>query len=91
MLILKVSLSVITDNPISKSRWRGFNVCRRNLSMQIVIEALEESITQVHVSDWVDALWEINASWELTVSMSPIVLNSLHMPLVHNYDNFLVL
>jgi hypothetical protein len=31
---------------------------------------------------------EMNTSWKLTISMSPIMLNTFHVPLVDYYDNF---
>ena len=58
--------------------------------MKGVVQTLEETVTQVHITDWVDAFGEVNASWHLTVAMGPLMLNSLHMPLIYNNDDFLL-
>ena len=55
--------------------------------MQVVVETLEETIAQVHVSDRINTLREVHTSWHLAVSVSPLMLNTLHMPLVYNNDN----
>lgn len=56
--------------------------------MEVVVEALEETIAKIHVSDWIDTFWEVHTSWHLTVSVGPFMLNALHMPLVDNHNNF---
>ena len=59
--------------------------------MQGVVQSLEQTVSQVHVSDWVDSLCEVHASWELSVSMSPVVLDTFHVPLVDHHHNLLFL
>lgn len=58
--------------------------------MQVVVQSLEQTITKVHVTDWVDSFWEVHTSWHLTVSVGPFMLDSLHMPLVYNNNDSLV-
>jgi hypothetical protein len=58
--------------------------------MQDVVQSLEKTVSQVHVSNWIDIL-EMNASWKLSVRVCPFVFNSLHMPLVHYNNNFISL
>ena len=57
--------------------------------MESVVESLEKTVLEVHVTDWVNAFWEVNTSWHLTVSMGPVVLDTLHVELVANNDDFL--
>lgn len=58
--------------------------------MQVVVETLEQTIAQVHVSNRINSLSELHTSWHLTVSVSPLMLNTLHVPLVYNDDNLLL-
>ena len=58
--------------------------------MQVVVETLEQTIAQVHVSNRINSLRELHTSRHLTVSVSPLMLNTLHMPLVYNDDNLLL-
>jgi hypothetical protein len=51
---------------------------------------LEKTVSEIHVANWVDALWEMHASWELAVSGGPVVLDSFHVPLVDDDDDFLL-
>jgi len=50
---------------------------------------LEETLSKVHITNWVDALWVNNRSWDLAISVAPMMLNTLKMPLIHNSYNFL--
>jgi hypothetical protein len=88
VFILEVRLSVITNNPIGISGWSRFNVCRGNFSVKVVVKSLEKTVSEIHITNWVDALWEVDASRKLTVSGCPVVLNSFHVPLVDNDNNF---
>lgn len=90
MLILPIALTVVTNNPIGVGRWCRLRVGLGNLSVQIIVEAGEETFAQVHISNRINTLWEVNTSWHLTVSVSPLVLNTLHMPLIDNDDNLLL-
>jgi len=46
---------------------------------------LEKTFSQVHVSDRVNVL-KLNRAGNLTVSVGPVVFDTLHVPLV-DYDN----
>ena len=56
--------------------------------MQVVVQSLEQTVTEVHVTDGVDVL-EVNTSGQLAVVMSPVVLDALHVPLVDDHNDFL--
>lgn len=58
--------------------------------MKSVVQPLEQTVLKVHVSDGVDALGEVHASWQLTVSGGPLVLDALHVPLVDHGNNALL-
>ena len=58
--------------------------------MESVVKTLEQTIAEVHVTNGVDSLCKVYASRELAVSVSPLVLDAFHVPLVDNNDNFLV-
>ena len=58
--------------------------------MKGVVESLEKTVSKIHVSDNIDAIWEGDRSWELSVSVSPVVLDTLHVPLVDQDNNFLL-
>lgn len=58
--------------------------------MESIIQSVEETVLQVHISDWVDAIWEDHTSWHLSVSVGPLVLDSLHVPLIDEDEDFLV-
>jgi len=88
MLILPVRFPVVTNNPVRIGRRSAFRICRIYFSMQNVIHSLKQTISKVHVSYWVDII-EMDTSWELSIGMSPFVLNSFHMPLIDNYNNFI--
>jgi len=56
-----------------------------HVSMKVVVKSLEKTISQVHVTDGVNVL-KLNRAGDLTKSVSPVVLNALHVPLV-DYDH----
>ena len=58
--------------------------------MQLVVKSLEQTVSKIHIYDWVDAFWEVDTSWELTISSSPLVLNTFHVPLVDHSNNSLL-
>lgn len=54
--------------------------------MKVVVKSLEKTFSQVHVTDGVHVL-KLNRAGNLTKSVSPVVLDALHVPLVdYNYD-----
>lgn len=90
MLILPVRLAVVADDPVGVGRWLALRLGRSNLSVEGVVKPPEETFAQVHVTDRVDALREVDAARHLTVVMSPVVLDALHVPLVDDHDDFLL-
>lgn len=52
--------------------------------MKRVVQKLEKTFSEIHVSDGVDRLVDSNGSGDLTVMVGPVVLEVLHVPLVDN-------
>jgi hypothetical protein len=52
-----------------------------------VPKSLEETVTKVHIANWIDTFREFDGARELSVSVTPLVLNAFHVPLVDKYDN----
>ena len=81
---------MITDDPVSVSRRRtGLLVCCCNLSVKVVVESIKKTLAEVHVTNWVYSLGEVDAARHLAIAMSPVMLNALHVPLVDQNDNLL--
>jgi len=59
--------------------------------MQVIVEALEETLAEVHVTNWIDAVREVNATGYLAVPVCPVMLDALHVPLVYNDDDLITL
>lgn len=59
--------------------------------MSIVVKSLEETFPQVHITNGVDSISKVLASWDLTVSMCPVMFNTFHVPLIHNDNHFFTL
>lgn len=59
--------------------------------MQVVVKALEKTFAKVHISDWVDLFRYLDTTGNLAVAVSPVVLDTLHVPLVDHNDNFVAL
>ena len=57
--------------------------------MKIVVHTLPETSTQVHITNRVNSVLELNASGKLTISVAPVVLNTFQMPLVDENNNLL--
>jgi len=55
--------------------------------VQVVVQALEETLAEVHIADRVDALGELHAARHLPVAVGPVVLDTFHVPLIHYNDN----
>ena len=92
MLVLEVGLSVVTDDPVGVGGGRAcLGVGRADLSVQVVVKPVEQTLAQVHVADRVDALSELHTAGHLAVAVGPVVLNAFHVPLVHNHHHFLAL
>ena len=83
---------MITNDPISVSRrCTGLLVCCCNLSVQIVVEPIKQTLAEIHVTNRIYSFREFDATWNLAIAMSPVMLNALHVPLVDNNDNFVSL
>jgi hypothetical protein len=59
--------------------------------VQGVVETLEKTLAQVHITDGVDGLSEDNGAGELTVAIAPVVLDTFQVPLVDEDDDLLAL
>jgi hypothetical protein len=57
--------------------------------VESVVQTLEQTIAKIHIANWVYSFWEVNASWHLAISMSPLMLNAFHVPLVDNHNDSL--
>jgi len=80
---------MITNDPISVSRrCTSLLVCCCNLSVQIVVEPIKQTLAEIHVTNRIYSFREFDATWNLAIAMSPVVLNALHVPLVDYNDNF---
>ena len=75
VFVLPVGLSVIASDPISKGGGCTSCVTASNFSMEIVIETLEETLSQVHVANRVNFIFEDNAARELAIPEAPVMFN----------------
>ncbi len=91
VLVLPVGLSVVTDDPVGVGSGGALCVRRSDLSVKRIVKTLEETLSQVHVSDGIDGLCENHTSGKLAVAVAPVVLNTLDMPLVHKDNDLLCL
>ena len=82
MLVLEVGFPVVTDDPVCVGCWIRLLFGTSYLTTEIVIWSLEKTFAQVHIADWVDALGELHRTWNLAVSVAPVMFNTLQMPLV---------
>ena len=83
---------MIADDPVSVSRRRtSLLVSCCNLSVKVVVEPIKETLAEVHVTNWVYSLGEVDAARHLAIAMSPVMFNAFHVPLVDKNDNFLSL
>lgn len=86
VFILPVGFSVVTYNPIGIGGGSSSGVCTCNFSVYIVVQSVEETLSQVQITNRVDTFREHNRSWYLPIMMAPVVLNTFHVPLV--YDSY---
>lgn len=89
VFVLPVGLSVITNDPVSIGRGSTLGVRRGDLSVERVVESLEETFAQVHITNRVDGISEVNRARNLAVAAAPVMLDTLEMPLVNKHNNFL--
>jgi hypothetical protein len=76
VFVLPVGLSVITDDPVCIGGG-GWSLARRgDLSVYVVVKSLEETLSQIKVTDGVNAVLEDYAAGKLTVSVAPVVLDA---------------
>jgi len=59
--------------------------------VQVIVQALEQALAEIHIANWIDSLREINAARHLSVPVSPVMLDSFHVPLIHNDNNLFTL
>ena len=90
MLVLPVGFPMVTDDPVGVGYWSSLSVGRGNFSVKGIVKSLEKTVSKVHISNDIDAIWECHRSWELSVSVSPVVLNTFHVPLIDKDNNFLL-
>lgn len=86
MLILEIRFSVITYDPICICWWSRLWVGRIDFSMQDIIQPLEQTISKVHIANWI-YVFEMDTSWELSVWVCPFMFNSFHVVLIDNDNN----
>jgi hypothetical protein len=91
VLILPVGFSVIANDPVSVCRGCSTGVCRCDLSANVVVEAFEQTLAEVHVTNGVDWLTEVNSAGQLSIARAPVVLNALQVPLIDEHDDLLTL
>jgi hypothetical protein len=76
VFVLPVGFSVVTNDPVSIGRGRTLGVRGNDLSVERVVESLEETLAQVHITDRVDWVSKVYAARKLTVAVAPMVLNT---------------
>jgi len=69
------SLSVVLSKHVRKGGRGGLWIGRFNLSLQTIPEHIKETSSQIHVSNRIDGMIEMNASRLLAVSSTPHVFN----------------
>jgi hypothetical protein len=87
MLILPIRFSVVACDPVCISTRSRILLSTCNLSMQSIIHSLEETFSQVEVTNRIYRAFKMHTSRNLAISMAPMMLNSFHVPLVDNNDN----
>jgi len=90
VLVLEVRLSVVTNNPVSVRAWLLTTVSSCDMSVQVVVQPVEQTFSQRHVTNWVDVL-ELDRAGNLTISMGPFMFDSFHVPLVNDNNNAIAL
>ena len=89
MLVLEIWLSVITNNPIRIGWRRNFLTCAGSFSTVNVVQSLEKTLAQIHITNRVYLFLEFDWSRNLSVSVAPMMFNAFHVPLINNNNNFL--
>lgn len=82
---------MVTDDPVGVGRGGALGVGRGELSVEVVVEALEETLAQVQVADGVDGVGEVHRARQLPVVVAPMVLDALQVPLVDKDHNLVAL
>lgn len=59
--------------------------------MKGIVQTLEKTLAEIHITNRVDGFGENDTSRKLTVAVAPVVLNTFKMPLVNQDNNFLAL
>lgn len=81
---------MVTNNPVSVGRGLLSTVTSSDVSVEIVVEAVEETLFEVHVADGVD-VHEFDGARHLSVASSPVVFDSFHVHLVDHNHNLVAL
>ena len=68
---------MVTNDPVSISCGTAPSVRTSDLSADVVEQTLEETFTQVHITDGVNWLCEVNTARKLAVAVAPVVFNTL--------------
>ena len=90
MFVLPVRLTMVTNNPVSVGRGLLSTVASSDVSVEIVVKAVEETLFEVHVADGVD-VHEFDRARHLSIASSPVVFNSFHVHLVDYNHNLVAL
>ena len=88
VLILKVWLPIVACNPVCVCAWSWLWLCTRYFPVKSVIHSLEETFSEVEVSNWVDWLFKLYTSWNLSIPIRPVMFNAFEMPLIDD-NNYL--
>lgn len=80
---------MVANDPVCICCGVTFLLSRGNFSVEVIVESLEKTLAQIHVSDRVNTFWEFNRAGHLSIAMTPLMLNSFHMPLIDEHNDFL--
>lgn len=80
---------MVTNDPIGVSGRCATGVGGGDFSADVVVQTLEETLSQVHVTDGIDAVRELHRAGKLSVAVAPVVLDALQMPLIDKHDDLL--
>ena len=59
--------------------------------MKVVVQPIKQTFAEVHVANWIDSFREFDTTRNLSIAMSPVMLNALHVPLIDYNNNFVSL
>jgi len=88
VFVLPVRLAMVSDNPVRISGRLLATMSSSDVSMEVVVEAIEETFSKVHISDGVNAFGEFYRARNLAEAGSPVVFDSFHVHLVDDNNDF---